>query len=128
MNIKRNTASMQVARLISRRELVLQGNVVMLPKNTKTQKHTNTGGVGCVTSVTECDEGTPNSSEDVTKTQKHTNTRGVGCVTSVTKCDVSDEALVSSCELESSPSAETIPLFDIAPKQSTAAWDDDCPF
>ena len=127
-NIKRNTASMQVARLISRRELVLQGNVVMLPKNTKTHKHTNTGGVGCVTSVTECDEGTPNSSEDVTKTQKHTNTRGVGCVTSVTKCDVSDEALVSSCELESSPSAETIPLFDIAPKQSTAAWDDDCPF
>ena len=128
MNIKRNTASMQVARLINRRELVLQGNVVMLPKNTKTQKHTNTGGVGCVISVTKCDEGTPNSSEDVTKTQKHTNTRGVGCVTSVTKCDVGDEALVSSCELESSPSAETIPLFDIAPKQSTAAWDDDCPF
>ena len=49
MNIKRNTASMQVARLISKGYLVANGRMVQLPENTKTQKHKNTGGGGvCV--------------------------------------------------------------------------------
>ena len=46
MNIKRNTASMQVARLISKGYLVANGRMVQLPENTKTQKHKNTGGGG----------------------------------------------------------------------------------
>ena len=63
MNIKRNTASMQVARLISKGYLVANGRMVQLPKNTKTQKHTNTGGVWCVTSVTKCDTETEETEE-----------------------------------------------------------------
>ena len=46
MNIKRNTASMQVARLISKGYLVANGRMVQLPENTKTQKHKNTRGGG----------------------------------------------------------------------------------
>ena len=58
MNIKRNTSSMQVARLISKGYLVANGRMVQLLENTKTQKHKNTktqGVGGCVISVTECD-------------------------------------------------------------------------
>ena len=56
MNIKRNTASMQVARLISKGYLVANGRMVQLPKNTKTQKHTNTrGGGGVLFRVIKCD-------------------------------------------------------------------------
>ena len=46
MNIKRNTSSMQVARLISKGYLVANGRMVQLPENTKTQKHKNTRGGG----------------------------------------------------------------------------------
>ena len=67
MNIKRNTASMQVARLISKGYLVANGRMVQLPENTKTQKHKNTktqGVGGCVISVTECDTETEESEEE----------------------------------------------------------------
>ena len=67
MNIKRNTASMQVARLISKGYLIANGRMVQLPENTKTQKHKNTKtqGVGvCVISVTECDTESEESVEE----------------------------------------------------------------
>ena len=67
MNIKRNTASMQVARLISKGYLVANGRMVQLPEITKTQKHKNTQtqGVGvCVISVTECDAETEEIEEE----------------------------------------------------------------
>ena len=66
MNIKRNTASMQVARLISKGCLVANGRMVQLPEITKTQKHKNTktqGVGGCVISVTECDTESEESEE-----------------------------------------------------------------
>ena len=66
--------------------------------------------------------------------------RGGGSVTTCDKCDKGDEQATTFVQAEApmggqaeaqtfgqaeSPSAV---LFDIAPKQSTAAWDDDCPF
>ena len=74
---------------------------------------------------------------NVTMSQCH---RGGGSVTTCDKCDKGDEQATANSQAEApmggqaeaqafgqaeSPSAV---LFDIAPKQSTAAWDDDCPF
>ena len=55
---------------------------------------------------------------EITKSQNHTITGGGGSVITCDKCDKCDNS-------DETPSAV---LFDIAPKQSTAAWDDDCPF
>ena len=55
---------------------------------------------------------------EITKSQNHTITGGGGDVITCDKCDKCDNS-------DETPSAV---LFDIAPKQSTAAWDDDCPF
>ena len=60
---------------------------------------------------------------EITKSQNHTITGGGGDVITCDKCDKCDNS-------DDTPSTETpsAVLFDIAPKQSTAAWDDDCPF
>ena len=108
--LNRTTAAMQVSRLIKRGVLTLDGNIVKSRNVTMSQCHTITGGGGCVTSVTnmtECDK------RDVS---------GEG------SDEGSDKSLASGDEQSATPPAVTTPLFDIAPKQSMAAWDDDCPF
>ena len=74
---------------------------------------------------------------NVTMSQCH---RGGGSVTTCDKCDKGDEQATTfvqsdspmSCQAEApiggQVEASSAVLFDIAPKQSTAAWDDDCPF
>ena len=73
--------------------------------------------------------------------------RGGGSVTTCDKCDIyaeqptansqADAPMCGQVEAQAFGQAEapmcgqaepSAVLFDIAPKQSTAAWDDDCPF
>ena len=103
--INRTTSTMQISRLIKRGELILDGKIVRSPNVTMSQCH-----------------------------------RGGGSVTTCDKCDKGDEQATTIVQAEApmggqaeAPTfgqAETSSavLFDIAPKQSTAAWDDDCPF
>ena len=103
--INRTTSTMQISRLIKRGELILDGKIVRSPNVTMSQCH-----------------------------------RGGGSVTTCDKCDKGDEQATTfvqsdspmSCQAEApiggQVEASSAVLFDIAPKQSTAAWDDDCPF
>ena len=99
----KSTAAMQVLRLIKRGVLKSDGKIVSVAEITKSHNHTITGGGGSVITCDKCDK-CDNSDEETT-----TNGRD-------------DETTSDQAE---TPSAV---LFDIAPKQSTAAWDDDCPF
>ena len=60
-------------------------------------------------------------------------------MTTCDKCDKGDEQATANSQADAPMSGQaeaqafgqaepTAVLFDIAPKQSTAAWDDDCPF
>ena len=60
--------------------------------------------------------------------------KGGGSVTTCDKCDKGDEGdenTTTNGQADEQTNRQAEPsavLFDIAPKQSTAAWDDDCPF
>ena len=58
--------------------------------------------------------------------------RGGGSVTTCDKCDKGEEQTTTIVQAEAPMGGQaempSAVLFDIAPKQSTAAWDDDCPF
>ena len=130
-HLKQSTAAMQVQRLIGKGSLVVNGRMVQLPEITKSQNNKITGGGGSVIGVIECD----NSDESDDRDQRYHRDHRVDSDLSVDS-DFSSVSSVSSVSTVSSvspvpTSGQAEPsavLFDIAPKQSTAAWDDDCPF
>ena len=98
-HLKKSTAAMQVQRLISKGSLVSDGRMVQLPEITKSQNHKITGGGGDVINVIKCD-----------------------------KLEISNEQLAMSNEQVVTGNEQPAVLFDVAPQQSMAAWDDDTPF
>ena len=157
MNIKRNTASMQVARLISKGYLVANGRMVQLPNITKSRNHAITGGGGDVINVIKCDTESVESVE-IERPQRPRDqgdrekprtmliasslrSHGPFGPTVSKDSDHSDRETERPSEVADNVDS-ILPLVSMVsgshgleekpvtsqPKQSTAAWDDDCPF
>ena len=142
--INRTTSAMQVARLIKRGELILDGKIVKSPNVTMSQCHNVTGGGGSVTSVTKCDKSDEakefdgfDESNGVDESNGLHESNGVAAAACPPQEHLSHPTPpTQTTQTTQTPQTPHIPLYerihdmfpDIKPQQSMAAWDDDCPF
>ena len=156
-HINRGAAAMQVQRLITKGTLVVNGRMVQLPNITKSRNHAITGGGGDVINVIKCDTESEES-EEIEGPQRprdqgdREKPRTMLIASSLRSNDpfgptVSKDSDHSDRETERpSEVADNVdsilPLVSMVsgshgleekpvtsqPKQSMAAWDDDCPF
>ena len=126
--LNRTTAAMQVARLIKRGDLMLDGKIVRSKNVTMSQSHKVTGGGGSVTRVTECDKSD-------TSSRGSDSDRG-DLSLSIRDCHVEQSSPRNDDAPQPTETTEHIPLYEriydmfpeVKPPQSMAAWDDDEPF